>query len=60
MKTVVEIIDGIPYTFVNTEKHFKRIEKQLRGPRITQRQLAIECDLRSYGDCHIVIEGSPK
>lgn len=58
MKTVVEKINGNVYVYVNTERHFRKIERTLSGERFTYKDLAEECDLSTYPDnCHFVIDG---
>jgi DNA-directed RNA polymerase specialized sigma24 family protein len=47
MKLVFEMILGEPYMWKTTEKHFKNVKDQLRGPRFTAEDLYRECCLKA-------------
>ena len=56
MKLIFEMVEGIPYLYLETEKHFKQVESQ-RVNLVTPEELDDNCNLDSYGEnFHIIFE----
>ena len=50
------MVEGIPYLYLETEKHFKQVESQ-RVNLVTPEELDDNCNLDSYGEnFHIIFE----
>lgn len=57
MKLIIEKINGIVYAYRETEKHFKKAEKQRKFRKFSTKDLDKECNLSHYdNDCHFVID----
>jgi len=56
MKAIFEMVDGSPYLYVESEKHFKKLEFSRTSPLVTIKDLNNQCDLTHYGDnFHVVL-----
>lgn len=44
MKLIIENVDGVLYAYMETEKHFKKVDKQ-RGIRVDKSLLSKDCNL---------------
>lgn len=62
MKMILEMKEGVPFLYIENEKHFRKAEKH----RVTYSEkipidfLATECNLLDYGtDFHIVADIKP-